>query len=69
MLRFDRALPQVSLNYGRISTPLTTLTKKDAFSWIPEAAHAFEQLKETMWKASDLTTPYFIKTLLWNVMP
>jgi hypothetical protein len=35
-------------HYGRISTPLTTLTKKDAFSWTPEATKSFEQLKEVM---------------------
>jgi len=32
-------------NYGRIATPLTTLTKKDAFSWTPEVTKDFEQLK------------------------
>jgi hypothetical protein len=35
---------------GRITTPLMTLTKKDAFSWTPEANKAFEQLKEVMCK-------------------
>jgi hypothetical protein len=35
-------------NYGRIETPLMTLTKKDAFSWTPEATKDFEQLKEVM---------------------
>ena len=28
-------------NYGRIETPLTSLLKKDAFSWTPEVTQAF----------------------------
>jgi hypothetical protein len=51
-------------NYGRIATPLMTLTKKDAFSWTPEAAQAFEQLKEVMCKSLALTTPDFTKTFI-----
>jgi hypothetical protein len=35
-------------NYGIITTPLMALTKKDAFSWNPEATQDFEQLKEAM---------------------
>jgi hypothetical protein len=49
-------------NYGRIEAPLTALTKKDAFSWTPEATKSFEQLKEVMCKAPVLTTPDFTKT-------
>jgi hypothetical protein len=51
-------------NYGRITTHLMALTKKDAFSWTPEATKAFEQLKEVMCKAPVLTTPDFTKTFI-----
>lgn len=51
-------------NYGRITTPLPTLTKKDAFSWTLEATQAFEQLKEAMCKAPVLTTLNFTKTFV-----
>jgi hypothetical protein len=51
-------------NYGRITGPLTTLTKKDAFSWTPEATKDFEQLEEVMCKAPVLTTPDFTKTFI-----
>jgi hypothetical protein len=49
-------------NYGRIATPLTRLTKKDAFSWTPEETKSFEQLKEVMCKSPILTTLDFTKT-------
>eukprot|EP00253_Pinus_taeda_P019917 PITA_19917 len=39
-------------NYGRIEAPLTTLLKKDAFSWTLKATKAFEHLKEAMCQAS-----------------
>jgi hypothetical protein len=51
-------------NYGKIATPLTTLTNKDAFSWTREATKYFEQLKEVMCKAHVFTTPNFTKTFI-----
>ena len=47
--------------YGRISAPLTSLLKKDAFSWTPEATKAFEHLKEAMCQALALATLDFTK--------
>jgi hypothetical protein len=51
-------------HYGRIAAPLTTLTKKDTFSWTPEATKYFEQLKEVMCKSPFLTTLDFTKTFI-----
>jgi hypothetical protein len=51
-------------NYVRIAAPLTTLTKKDAFSWTLEATKDFEQLKEVMCTTLVLTTPDFTKTFI-----
>ena len=51
-------------NYGRITTPLTTLLKKYAFSWTLEATKAFEDLKEAMCRALVLATLDFPKIFI-----
>ena len=51
-------------NYGRIAAPLTTLMKKDAFSWTLEATKAFEDLKQVMCITLVLATPDFTKTFI-----
>jgi hypothetical protein len=51
-------------NYGRIATPLMTLLKKDAFSWTPKSAKAFEDLKEVMCRALVLATLDLTKTFI-----
>ena len=52
------------MDYGRIEAPLTTLTKKDGFSWTSKEAQYFEQIKEELCKALVLTILDFIKTFV-----
>ena len=51
-------------NYGRIAAPITTLLKKYAFSWTPEATKAFEHLQEEMCLAPVLAMLDFTKTFI-----
>jgi hypothetical protein len=51
-------------NYGQIVTPLTTLLKKEAFSWTQEETKYFEKLKEAMCTTPVLATPDFTKTFI-----
>jgi hypothetical protein len=46
-------------NYGKIAKPLTELTKKDNFSWGPNAAEAFNKLKLIMTTPPVLVLPNF----------
>jgi hypothetical protein len=52
-------------NYCKIATPLTTLLKKNAFSWTPRGAYQFFQsLKEAMCMTLVLALPDFTKTFV-----
>jgi hypothetical protein len=51
-------------NYGKIAAPLTTLLKKNSFTWTPAAAQSFQTLKMAMCTTPVLALPYFTKTFV-----
>ena len=46
---------------SKLTSPLTNLTKKDAFKWDEEAEKAFQKLKEVMSSCPILALPKFSK--------
>lgn len=53
--------------YGKITKPLTKLTKNDGFVWGPEALKAFEDLKKIMTKAPIFIFQNFLNLLKLSV--
>jgi hypothetical protein len=51
-------------NYGKIASPLTTLLKKNSFTWTPTTARAFQTLELTMCTTPVLALPDFTKTFV-----
>jgi hypothetical protein len=51
-------------NNGKIAAPLTTLLKKNAFSWTPTIDQSFQALKEAMCTTPILALPDFTKTFV-----
>jgi hypothetical protein len=51
-------------NYGNIAAPLTSLLKKNSFTWTPAVAQDFQILKTTMCTTPVLALPDFTKTFL-----
>jgi hypothetical protein len=51
-------------NYGKITTSLTTLLKKNSFTWTPAAAQDFQTLKMAMCTTPVLALPNFTKTFM-----
>jgi hypothetical protein len=51
-------------NYGKITTPLTTLLKKNSFTWTPKTAQAFQTLNMAMCTTPVLALPDFTKTFV-----
>jgi hypothetical protein len=51
-------------NYRKIAAPLTTLLKKNSFTWTPAAAQDFQTLKTTMCTTPVLALPDFTNTFV-----
>jgi hypothetical protein len=51
-------------NYGKIATPLTSLLKKNSFTWTSAGDHAFQALKVFICSTHVLSLPNFTKTFV-----
>jgi hypothetical protein len=51
-------------NYGKTTTPLTAILKKNSFNWNPTTAQYFQTFKMAMCTTPVLTLPDFTKTFV-----
>jgi hypothetical protein len=51
-------------NYGKIAAPLTSLLKKNSFTWTSATDHVIQALKDIMCLTLVLALPYFTKTFV-----
>jgi hypothetical protein len=51
-------------NYGKIVAPLSSLLKKNAFTWISSMDHAFQALKDATCSTAILTLPKIKNTFV-----
>ena len=54
-------LQEVFEGFSKLTSPLTDLTKKDAFKWNEEAENSFQKMKEVMSSCPILALPDFSK--------
>jgi hypothetical protein len=51
-------------NYGKIATPLTSLLKRNSFTWTPTIVQDFQTLKMAICTTPVLALPDFTKTFV-----
>lgn len=53
-------------NYGKITTPITNMLKKDSFEWTSALIEAFDKLKLTRIEGRVLSLPDFSKSFIFK---
>lgn len=58
--------PKFMQNYGKITTPITNMLKKDSFEWTSALIEAFDKLKLTRIEGQVLSLPDFSKSFIFK---
>lgn len=53
-------------DFGSIAAPITTLLKKDSFTWFEATDHAFQAIKKALTTAPVLQLPDFCKSFIFE---